>query len=59
MWQWYTGIIFIVPQTVPVVAIATVVPAAEDKDLPQRRPPFVNAAAAIAAIVAVSAPGTW
>ena len=29
----------------------------EAKTLPQRRPPFVNAAADIAAIAAVSAPG--
>ena len=48
------------PQTVPTAVAAAFVnrPVAEDKALPQRRPPFVNAAAAIAAIAAVSAPGT-
>ena len=48
------------PQTVPVTIEAPFVklPEAEDKALPQRRPPFVNAAADIAAIAAVSAPGT-
>ena len=48
------------PQTVPVTIEAPSVfePPAEEKALPQRRPPFVNAAAALAAIVAVSAPGT-
>merc|ERR1712008_231317 len=47
-------------QTVPTAVAAAFVnrPVAEDKALPQRRPPFVNAAAAIAAIAAVSAPGT-
>ena len=48
------------PQTVPTAIEAAFVnrPVAEDKALPQRRPPFVNAAADIAAIAAVSAPGT-
>ena len=48
------------PQTVPVTIEAPSVfePPAEEKALPQRRPPFVNAAADIAAIAAVSAPGT-
>jgi hypothetical protein len=32
-------------------------PVAEANTLPHRRPPFVNAAAEIAAIAAVSAPG--
>jgi len=47
-------------QTVPVTIEAAFVKLlpAEDKALPQRRPPFVNAAVDIAAIAAVSAPGT-
>ena len=47
------------PQTVPTPAIVSSDSAAviEAKTLPQTRPPFVNAAADIAAIAAVSAPG--
>ena len=46
------------PQTVPAVA-AVVCAVIEDKALPQTRPPLVVAAAAMAAMAAVSAPGIW
>jgi len=45
------------PQTVPAVVVVNK-SVTEDNALPQTRPPFVNAAVDIAAIAAVSAPGT-
>ena len=58
--NYHTIYIADLPQTVPTAIEAAFVnrPVAEAKALPQRRPPFVNAAVDIAAIVAVSAPGT-
>jgi len=44
-------------QTVPAVVVVNKA-VTEEKALPQRRPPFVNAAVDIAAMAAVSAPGT-
>ena len=46
------------PQTVLVITVAVnSTPAVEAKVLPQRRPPLVWSAIAIAAMAAVSAPG--
>ena len=49
------------PQTVPaaIEAPADVIPVAEAKTLPQRRPPLVWSGTEMAAMAAVSAPGIW
>ena len=49
------------PQTVPTTILAASVTAesVEAKALPQRRPPLVWSAMAMAAMAAVSAPGIW